>query len=41
MFVGALVGGHVAVRLSAVWLRRVFVVAVFALAGKMLVGFFL
>jgi uncharacterized protein len=41
MFVGALVGGHVAVRLSAVWLRGVFVVAVFALAVKMLLGFFL
>jgi len=36
MFVGALIGGHVAVRLPAVWLRRIFVGAVFALAAKML-----
>jgi uncharacterized membrane protein YfcA len=35
MFVGAVVGGHVAMRLSAVWLRRVFVVAVIGLAVKM------
>jgi len=36
MFLGALVGGHVAMRLSAVWLRRIFLVAVIALAAKML-----
>jgi uncharacterized membrane protein YfcA len=36
MFVGALVGGHVAMRLPAVWLRRIFVVTVVALAVKML-----
>jgi uncharacterized protein len=36
MFVGALVGGHVAMRLSATWLRRIFVVTVVALAVKML-----
>jgi uncharacterized membrane protein YfcA len=36
MFVGALVGGHVAMRLSPVWLRRIFVVAVVMLAVKML-----
>lgn len=40
MFVGALVGGHVAVRLPAVWLRRIFVVAVVVLAANMLVAFF-
>ncbi len=39
MFLGAILGGHVAMRLSAAWLRRIFVVAVFTLAGKMLVGF--
>jgi uncharacterized membrane protein YfcA len=38
MFVGALVGGHIAMRLSAVWLRRVFVVTVIGLAAKMLLG---
>jgi uncharacterized membrane protein YfcA len=36
MFLGALVGGHVAMRLSGVWLRRIFLLAVVALAGKML-----
>jgi uncharacterized protein len=40
MFVGAVVGGHVAVSLPAVWLRRVFVIAVVALAANMLVTFF-
>jgi uncharacterized membrane protein YfcA len=41
MFVGALIGGRIALRLPSVWLRRVFVIAVVALAGKMLVGFLL
>ena len=36
MFLGAVIGGHVAMRLPAVWLRRVFLVAVVALAAKML-----
>jgi uncharacterized protein len=36
MFLGALVGGHVAMRLPAVWLRRIFLVAVVALAARML-----
>jgi len=36
MFVGALVGGGVALRLPAVWLKRVFVVTVVALAVRML-----
>ena len=40
MFLGAIIGGQIALRLSAVWLRRVFVVAVFALAAKMLIGLF-
>jgi uncharacterized membrane protein YfcA len=35
MFVGAIVGRHIAMRLSAVWLRRIFVVAVIGLAVKM------
>jgi uncharacterized protein len=38
MFFGAIVGGHIAIRMSPLWLRRVFVVAVFALATKMLIG---
>lgn len=37
MFVGALVGGRLTLNLSAVWLRRIFVVAVLGLAVKMLV----
>ncbi len=40
MFVGALVGGHVAIRLPAVWLRRIFIIAVVGLALNMLVAFF-
>jgi uncharacterized membrane protein YfcA len=36
MFFGALLGGRIVMLLSAVWLRRVFVVAVFALAINML-----
>lgn len=36
MFVGALLGGRVALRLSTVWLRRIFIAAVLGLAGKML-----
>jgi hypothetical protein len=35
MFLGALVGGLVAMRLPAVWLRLIFIVAVVALAAKM------
>lgn len=35
MFVGAVVGGQIAMRLSAVWLRRVFLIAVVGLAAKM------
>jgi uncharacterized protein len=38
MFFGAIIGGHVALRLPAVWLRRVFLLAVVALAAKMLVA---
>jgi uncharacterized protein len=36
MFVGGIVGGHVSVRLSNRWLRRIFLAVVFALAGKTL-----
>jgi len=36
MFLGAVIGGHVAMRLPAVWLRRVYLVAVVALAARML-----
>jgi uncharacterized protein len=36
MFMGALAGGKIVLRLSAVWLRRIFVAAVFGLAVKML-----
>ena len=36
MFLGAVIGGHVALRLPAVWLRRIFLLAVVALAAKML-----
>jgi uncharacterized protein len=36
MFLGALLGGQIALQLSAVWLRRIFVIAVLGLAVKML-----
>jgi uncharacterized membrane protein YfcA len=36
MFFGAWLGGRIVLRLSAVWLRRIFVAAVFALAINML-----
>ena len=39
MFLGAVMGGHVATRLSAVWLRRIFLAAVIALATKMVITF--
>jgi uncharacterized membrane protein YfcA len=39
MFFGAILGGHVALRLPAVWLRRIFLLAVVALAAKMLFAF--
>jgi len=39
MFLGAVIGGHVAMRLPAVWLRRIFVVAVVALAANMAFAF--
>jgi uncharacterized membrane protein YfcA len=35
MFLGAVIGGHLTLRLPAVWLRRVFLFAVVALAVKM------
>jgi len=39
MFLGAIIGGHVAMRLPAVWLRRIFGVAVVALAANMALAF--
>jgi len=36
MFVGAFIGGHITVRLSNLWLRRIFLAAVVALALKTL-----
>lgn len=36
MFLGALLGGHIAIFLSAVWLRRIFIAAVLGLAVKLL-----
>jgi uncharacterized membrane protein YfcA len=41
MFFGALLGGRIVLRLSAVWLRRIFVAAVLTLAVNMLVPLFL
>lgn len=41
MFVGALVGGDITVRLSNLWLRRIFLVAVVTLALKILLYDFL
>lgn len=35
MFFGALIGGRIALKLSSVWIRRVFIASVFCLAGKM------
>lgn len=37
MFVGALLGGRIALSVSSKWLRRIFIAAVFCLAVKMLV----
>jgi uncharacterized membrane protein YfcA len=39
MFLGALIGGHVTLRISPVWLRRIFLLAVVGLALKMLFAF--
>jgi uncharacterized membrane protein YfcA len=39
MFLGALVGGHATMRVSPIWLRRVFLLAVVGLALKMLFAF--
>jgi hypothetical protein len=36
MFLGALLGGRIALFLSTVWLRRIFVAAVLGLAARML-----
>jgi len=37
-FAGGPLGGTIALRLNAVWLRRIFIVAVLALAVRMLVA---
>jgi uncharacterized membrane protein YfcA len=37
MFLGAIIGGHVTMRLNPIWLRRIFLMAVFGLAAKMVV----
>jgi uncharacterized membrane protein YfcA len=39
MFLGAIIGGHVIMRLNPIWLRRIFVVAVLGLAAKMVFAF--
>jgi uncharacterized membrane protein YfcA len=41
MFLGALIGGSVTLRISPVWLRRVFLAAVIGLALKMISAFLL
>jgi uncharacterized protein len=38
MFIGALLGGRIALKLHPVWLRRIFIAAVLGLAVKMLFG---
>lgn len=39
MFLGAIIGGHVTMRLNPIWLRRIFLLAVFGLAAKMVIAF--
>jgi len=39
MFLGAVIGGHLAMRLNPIWLRRIFLLAVVGLALKMLFAF--
>jgi uncharacterized membrane protein YfcA len=41
MFLGAVIGGSVTLRISPVWLRRVFLAAVIGLALKMISAFLL
>jgi uncharacterized membrane protein YfcA len=38
MFLGALLGGRIALLLSTVWVRRIFIAAVLGLAAKMLLS---
>ena len=38
MFLGAMVGGHTALRISPVWLRRIFVIVIIALAVHLLLN---
>ena len=39
MFLGAVIGGHLAMRLNAIWLRLIFLLAVLGLAAKMFFAF--
>jgi uncharacterized protein len=39
MFLGAIIGGHVTMWISAVWLRRIFLLTVVGLAAKMVYAF--
>jgi uncharacterized membrane protein YfcA len=39
MFLGAMIGGHATLRISPVWLRRIFIAVVIGLAVKMLFTF--
>jgi uncharacterized membrane protein YfcA len=39
MFLGAIIGGHVTMRLNPIWLRRIFLLAVLGLAAKMVFAF--
>jgi len=39
MFLGAITGGHVTMRLNPIWLRRIFLLAVLGLAAKMVFAF--
>ena len=38
MLLGGLVGGHISARLNNLWLRRIFLAVVLALAGKILIA---
>ena len=38
MFAGGLMGGTIVLKLNAIWLRRIFIVAVLALAARMLIA---
>ena len=38
MFLGALLGSRIALKLHPIWMRRIFITAVLGLAMKMLIG---